>query len=244
MNSRIVALVPMRHNSERVPGKNYRMFAGKPLFHCVITSLLKCDYVEEVVIDTDSPAIIENVTKNFPQVTLLERPDHLRAGTVPMNDVISWDVSQIDADFYLQTHSTNPLLRTETIRSAIAYFLKYHPKCDSLFSVTRLQTRLWDDHNRPVNHDPNILLRTQDLPPIYEENSNIYIFTKGSLKKNNNRIGKKPIIFQIDRQEAIDIDVELDFQIAEFLYKQNYQNNKKPVDNVTKSAYNSALHAI
>ena len=243
MKSRIVALVPMRHNSERVPGKNYRMFAGKPLFHYVLESLLKCNYVEEIVIDTDSPTIIENVSKKFPQVTLLERPDHLRAGTVPMNDILAWDVSQIDADFYLQTHSTNPLLRTGTINRAIEVFLQQYPNCDSLFSVTKLQTRLWDQNGLPINHDPNILLRTQDIPPTYEENSNLYIFTKSSFGENKNRIGKMPIFMEINRREAIDIDEELDFQMAEFLYKQNNQQNKELLDNGTKSAYNSALHA-
>lgn len=221
MKPRIVALVPMRHNSERVPGKNYRMFAGQPLFHCILRSLLKCDYVEEIVIDTDSPAIMKNVSEKFPQVMLLERPNHLRAGTVPMNDVLAWDVSQIEADFYLQTHSTNPLLGSETIKKAIEFFLSHYPHCDSLFSVTRLQTRLWDQKTRPVNHNPKILLRTQDLPPIYEENSNLYIFTSDSLEKNKSRIGNKPIIFETDRREAIDIDEELDFQIAEFLYQKN-----------------------
>jgi CMP-N-acetylneuraminic acid synthetase len=243
MKSRIIALVPMRHNSERVPGKNYRMFAGKPLFHCILVSLLKCDYVEEIVIDTDSPAIMEDVSKKFPQVKLLERPNHLRAGTVPMNDVLAWDVSQIEADFYLQTHSTNPLLRTETIKEAIEFFLRHYPHCDSLFSVTRLQTRLWDQKTRPVNHNPKILLCTQDLPPIYEENSNLYIFTKDSLENNKNRIGDNPIIFEIDRREAIDIDEELDFQIAEFLYQKSYLKKKDPEDNGIKGTYNSTLYA-
>lgn len=222
MKFQIVALLPMRHNSERVPGKNYRMFAGQPLFHCILQSLLKCDYVKEIVIDTDSLPIIEDVTKKFPQVTLIKRPNYLRGATVPMNDIIAWDVSQIEADFYIQTHSTNPLLRSETIKKSIESFLKHYPRCDSLFSVTRLQTRLWDQKIRAINHDPKILLRTQDLSPIYEENSNLYIFTKGSFEKNKNRIGNKPIMFEIDRQEAIDIDEELDFQFAELLYQNCY----------------------
>jgi CMP-N-acetylneuraminic acid synthetase len=243
MKSRIVALVPMRHSSERVPGKNYRMFAGQPLFHCIVRSLLRCDYVEKIVIDTDSPAIMKNVSEKFPQVRLLKRPNHLRAGTVPMNDVLGWDVSQVEADFYLQTHSTNPLLRSDTIKKAIKFFLKNYPQCDSLFSVTRLQTRLWDQKNQPVNHNPKNLLRTQDLPPIYEENSNIYIFTRDSLEKNKNRIGSKPIIFEIDRREAVDIDEEFDFQVAEFFYKKNFFEKEEFEDNGNKRSNNSALYA-
>ena len=89
---------------------------------------------------------------------------------------------------------------------------------DSLFGVTRLQTRLFDHKYKPINHDPNVLLRTQDLPPVYEENSNIYIFTKDVIVNCKNRIGKNPILFQIDREEAWDIDEEIDFKIAELLY--------------------------
>ena len=215
---RIVALVPMRHSSERVPGKNYRDFAGKPLYHHIVNSLLGCDHVTDIVIDTDSPTILDDAAKNFPSVTLLERPQHLRDGETPMNEVILYDVNQVEGDFYLQTHSTNPLLRSETICAAITKFLGAYPEYDSLFGATRLQTRLWDQLAMAINHNPNYLARTQDLPPVYEENSNIYIFTKEILERRHNRLGDRPQIFEIDRIEASDIDEELDFRIAEFLY--------------------------
>lgn len=214
----IVALVPMRHSSERVPGKNYRDFGGKPLYHHIVDSLLECDHVSQIVIDTDSATIMEDAATSFPTVTLLERPEHLRAGETPMNEVILYDVSQVEGDFYLQTHSTNPLLRGETICGAIEAFLEAYPEYDSLFGATRLQTRLWDQLVMAINHNPNYLARTQDLPPIYEENSNIYIFTKDILERRHNRLGDRPQIFEIDRLEAWDIDEELDFQVAEFLY--------------------------
>ncbi|MCK4784990.1 MAG: acylneuraminate cytidylyltransferase family protein, partial [Desulfobacteraceae bacterium] len=137
----MVALVPMRHHSERVPGKNYRPFAGKPLYHHIVERLLACPLVAKVVIDTDSPTIMTDCAQHFPQVRLLERPEHLRADDTPMNEVLLYDVTQVAADYYVQTHSTNPLLRTETITRAIKEFLHSLPKNDSLFSVTRLQTR-------------------------------------------------------------------------------------------------------
>jgi len=168
---KIAAIVPMRHNSERVPGKNYRDFAGKPLYHRVLDSLLACDAISQVVIDTDSPTILEDAAKHYPSVTLFERPEHLQAGEIPMNDVLLNTIGKLDADFFLQTHSTNPLLSAETVQRGVDLFLENYPIYDSLFSVTRLQTRLWDPLSRAVNHNPNILLRTQDLPPIYEENS-------------------------------------------------------------------------
>lgn len=218
--TKIAAIVPMRHNSERVPQKNYRNFADSPLYHRVIESLLSSPLIDQVVIDTDSPFIHEDAAIHFPEVKLLHRPEHLRDGNIPMNDVLLHDVNQIAADFYLQTHSTNPLLGAETINRAVQTFLDNYPVYDSLFSVTRLQTRLWDSLTRAVNHNPAILLRTQDLPPIYAENSCIYIFSKEILKSRHNRIGDRPYMFEIERLEAVDIDEEIDFSVAEFLYLQ------------------------
>src|SRR4051812_23241508 len=215
---KIAAIVPMRHTSERVPGKNYRPFAGKPLYHHIIGSLLSCPRITDVIIDTDSPVIMADAAERFPSVRVIERPDHVRGGMVPTNEVLLYDLKQVPADFYLQTHSTNPLLRPETISRAIESFLSNYPAYDSLFAVTRLQTRLWDQLGQAVNHNPAVLLRTQDLPPIYEENSNLYIFTRQTLEQRRNRIGERPFMFEIDRLEASDIDEELDFQIAEFLH--------------------------
>jgi CMP-N-acetylneuraminic acid synthetase len=214
---KIVAFVPMRHSSERVPGKNYRLFANKPLYHHVVGSLLNCPQITQVCIDTDSPVIIDEVDHYFPSVKVLLRPEHLRDGAIAMNDVLLNSVSQVSSDFYIQTHSTNPLLRPETISKAIDLFLN-SPDHDSLFTVTRLQTRLYDANGNAMNHDPNILLRTQDLPPVFEENSNLYIFSEKILKEKNNRIGYNPLLFEIDRDEAWDIDEEIDFRVAEFLY--------------------------
>ncbi len=215
---RIVALVPMRHKSERVPCKNYRLLDDKPLYHYIIASLLDCPYIAEVCIDTDSPFILSDAAKHFP-LRLIVRPEHLRSEFESMNNILLYDVSQIEADFYLQTHSTNPLLTTETISKAIERFL--HPgEHDSLFGVTRLQARLYDSKGNPVNHDPNVLLRTQDLLPVYEENSTLYIFSKEILQTHKNRIGYKPIMFEVSQKEAIDIDEELDFILAEFFLKQ------------------------
>ncbi|NJL13757.1 MAG: acylneuraminate cytidylyltransferase family protein [Microscillaceae bacterium] len=221
----ITAIVPMRHLSERVPQKNYRLFAGKPLYHHIVGALLDCSLIGQVVIDTDSPFILEDSARYFPEVILLERPENLRDGAIPMNDVLLNTIKKTNADFYLQTHSTNPLLRRQTIQNAIERFQKSYPMYDSLFSVTRLQTRLWDALSRPVNHHPAILLRTQDLPPIYEENSCFYLFSRRILEQRHNRIGERPLLFEIPRNEAWDIDEEIDFKVAEFLHLQNLSSD-------------------
>jgi CMP-N-acetylneuraminic acid synthetase len=215
----------MRHHSQRVPGKNYRPLAGKPLFHHIITSLLTCPEITQVVVDTDSPAITSGLQEHFPQVTILERPERLRADDVATNDVLIYDISQVQADCYLQTHSTNPLLRPETISKAIQTFISNYPVYDSLFSVTRMQTRLWDQSGRAINHDPAILIQTQDLQPVYEENSCLYIFKRQTLLARRTRLGERPMMFEIDPPEAWDIDEELDFQIVEFLMTQGKEGN-------------------
>jgi CMP-N-acetylneuraminic acid synthetase len=219
-NMKITALVPIRHHSQRVPGKNYRPLAGKPLFHHIITTLLACPEISQVVVDTDSPPVIEGLRQHFPAVRILERPEALRADTVPMNEILIYDTSLVEADLYLQTHTTNPLLRPETVSRAIQALLASYPAYDSLFSVTRLQTRLWDQLGRAINHNPAILLQTQDLPPVYEENSCIYIFNREILIKRRNRLGERPLMFAIDAAEAWDIDEELDFTITDFLMRQ------------------------
>ena len=214
---KIVALVPMRHDSKRVPGKNYRPMCGKPLYAHIIETLLSVETINQVVVDTDSTPVIEGLARDYPQVKVLLRPEDLRADTTPTNEILVYDTAQVPADLYLQTHSTNPLLKAETIRRAIEQLRQSFPEYDSLFGVTRLQTRLWDELGRAVNHNPAVLLRTQDLPPIYEENSCIYLFTRDTLISRRNRLGERPMMFEIDASEATDIDVELDFVIAETL---------------------------
>jgi CMP-N-acetylneuraminic acid synthetase len=216
---KIVALVPMRHHSQRVPAKNYRVLAGKPLFHHIIGTLQSVPLINQIVVDTDSGPIMDGLRRHFPKVKVIDRPEALRADTVPMNDILLHDTEQVEADFYLQTHSTNPLLRRETVSRAIQTFLVEYPKRDSLFSVTRLQVRLYDRHRHAINHDPEKLIQTQDLPPVYEENSCLYLFTRANLLKHGHRIGRKPMMFEVDREEAWDIDEELDFEICNFLKK-------------------------
>jgi CMP-N-acetylneuraminic acid synthetase len=217
-SARIIALVPMQHTSERVPGKNFRTFAGSPLYHHIVRTLLSCPSVARVVIDTDSPTIRDDAARAFPQVEALDRPEHLRGGAVPMNEVLVGAVGRLDGEFFLQTHSTNPLLTGGSIERAIGAFFDARGEHDSLFSVTPHRARFWTIGGQPVNHDPSRLLRTQDLPPLLEENSCLYIFSRANLLRRRNRIGERPRLFELDAREAWDIDEELDFQFAEFLF--------------------------
>jgi CMP-N-acetylneuraminic acid synthetase len=219
MMKKIVALVPMRHHSQRVPGKNYRSLAEKPLFHHILETLLSVPEIQEVVVDTDSEPVMDGIRRFFPDVKLIQRPGHLRADDVPMNDILLYDTEQIESDFYLQTHATNPLLKAETVSRAIEAFLLAYPSYDSLFSVTRLQARLYFQDGRAINHNPRQLIQTQDLPPVYEENSCLYLFTRDNLIKWHHRIGATPLMCEIPADEAWDIDEELDFEICDYLLR-------------------------
>lgn len=214
---RTVAIVPMRHSSERVPGKNYRPLGGRPLYHHVIQTLLSVDEIDQVVIDTDSDFIRNDAEGHFPQVQILDRPENLRAGEIPMNDVLLNTIAQLEADLFLQTHSTNPFLQPGTVSAALRA-LEEAPEHDSLFSVTRFQARFWTSSGQPLNHDPSRLLRTQDLDPIYLENSCVYVFTRQVLTERHNRIGWRPLMFELPPEEALDIDEESDFAVAERLW--------------------------
>lgn len=219
MDMKFHALVPMKGHSERVPNKNLKDFNGKPLYHCVVEALLKSKNVDQVIINTDSKEIAEDAKKNFDRIVIVDRPKEIQGDFVSMNKVIEYDLSQVEGEYFLQTHSTNPLLTAETIDQAILAFHRLDEKFDSMFSVTRHQARFFDQNEKPVNHNPEELLRTQDLPPLYEENSNIYLFSRSSFAKTSARIGANPKIFEMDKIEAIDIDEPQDFIIAESLYK-------------------------
>ncbi len=215
--SGVAALVPMRHNSERVPGKNYRMFGDAPLFHHVVRTLLAVPEITEIIIDTDSPTVQEQCAEAFPTVKVIQRPEHLTAGEIPMNTIIEHDLAQTDAEVVLQTHSTNPLLKAETVSRALDIYRT--ESCDSVFTVTRLQQRLWDQDTKPVNHDPKVLLRTQDLAPLYIENSCLFVFERNLIAQTGNRIGPNARMVEMDPIEAMDIDEEPDFLLAEAAWR-------------------------
>lgn len=227
MNIQVTALLPMKGHSERIANKNMRIFAGKPLYHCVARILQESNYISTIVVDTDSQIIAENAKETFSKVKIVDRPKEICGDMVSMNTIIEYDLSVVEGKHFLQTHSTNPLLTQETLEKAINIYFSRLKEYDSLFSVTKLQTRLYWKSGEPVNHNPLELLRTQDLPPLFEENSNIYCFSKQSFfNAHRQRIGLQPQMFVMEPLESIDIDEETDFQIAELLYLRRKNQTK------------------
>ena len=218
---KIAALVPMKGHSERVPHKNIRQLAGKPACHWVLGKLNDCKYIEEIIVDTDDEEIAE-VVKCFSKIKLLKRPDFLLGDMVSIQPLIEYDMQYSKCSYFLQTHSTNPCVELGTYVEAIETFFgqKEH---DALFSVTEIKSRFYWPDGRGINHDPKHLIRTQDLEPIYEENSCFYIFSREANEKVKNRLGSNPLMFRIDSLEAADIDYMDDFYWCEFLLNNKFK---------------------
>jgi CMP-N-acetylneuraminic acid synthetase len=214
---RTVALLPMKANSERVRGKNFREFCGKPLFRWMLDTLLDVPEIDCVIINTDARRVLaDNGLTDGGRVLIRDRKPEICGDAVSMNLVIGDDVSTVEAETYLMTHTTNPLMSAGTVRKALAAFRQAQTsgKADSLFTVDKVQQRFYRADASAVNHDPDNLIRTQDLEPWYMENSNLYIFTRESFSKTNARIGKQPMLYEGPRFESIDIDTPQDWDFA------------------------------
>ncbi len=218
MGERIVALLPMKAHSERVAGKNFRSFNGRPLFRWLLDTLLSVDQISCVVINTDARSILADYRVNEEdRVVLRDRRSEICGDFVSMNRIIEDDLAAVPADIYVMTHTTNPLLSKSTITRALNQFRQARNQgtADSLFAVNQFQSRFYWKDSRPINHDPTRLARTQDLDPVYEENSNLYVFTARSFAATHARIGARPVMFETPRLESFDIDDEESWRLAE-----------------------------
>lgn len=220
MTSNVVALLPMKLNSERVKGKNFKQLVDKPLFRWILDALLTVEEIDKVVINTDAEDTLKACgLENSERVVIRQRKPELCGDTVSMNLILADDIAAVPANHYIMTHTTNPLISAATIRAGLQQYLA-DTKHDSLFSVNKFQTRFYREDGSAVNHDPDNLIRTQDLEPWYEENSCLYYFTAESFAKTNARIGQKPAMFTTPALESVDIDEPHDWIIAEALAKQ------------------------
>lgn len=228
-SDRCVVLLPMKANSQRVKGKNFKPLHGKPLFAWILDSLLAVDEIDQVVINTDARHILaENGLTESDRVLIRDRKPELCGDTVSMNLILADDIAAIPAETYLMTHTTNPMLSPETIAAALAEYRAgvASGTADSLFTVNKIQTRFYRADASPVNHDPNNLIQTQDLEPWFEENSNLYIFSSNSFAATKARIGRKPLLYEMDKLEAIDIDTPEDWALAEAIAQLSLKHTK------------------
>ncbi len=215
---KIDIFIPLKGKSQRVPGKNMRPFGGRPLFHTIVATLEQAERVGGIYIDTDSEVIAESAA-TFDTVTVIMRKPELLGHDVSVNWLIKDFLVDHPGIAHLgQTHCTNPLLSAATIDAAVgAYF--DDDEATSLFTVDRIQARLYDKDLTALNHNPDELLPTQDLDPIYLENSNLYLFERNAFFEEDARITSKTMIWEMDPYESVDIDEEKDFRMAEALHR-------------------------
>lgn len=217
---KVTALIPIKINSERISGKNFRLFNGVPLYTIVLNTLESCSSIDKVIVNTDSEEVKNYILQNLKKTIAIDRPQNLLGDMVVMNTLIEHDIAFSENEHFFQTHCTNPLLTEKTITKAINEYFSSLDKFDSLLSVTRIQARTYWKNGTPINHNLSDMKRTQDLDAVFEENSNFFIFSKTSFKNvSNSRIGKNPKLFEINKVEAIDIDYEEDFLLAELIHK-------------------------
>jgi CMP-N-acetylneuraminic acid synthetase len=208
------AFLPLKYKSERVDNKNFRIIDDKPLFFYILETISSIELIDEIVIDFDNKSVVENVEKLFKNITFVKRSKNLLDPYESVNNLIKDNLKNFKNNFIIQTHVTNPLITKNTIESALN---KYLNNKNPLFSVTKYQSRFYDSNIKPINHKIDELLPTQHLPPVYEENSNFYIFSKSQFKEAYSRINNSSKIFEIPFLESIDIDNEEDLDLVKKL---------------------------
>ena len=212
---KVVALIPIKLGSKRVPQKNIKpFFDGTPLMHFIQRTCLKCSLIDEIYIYCSDDSVKDYI---IPGVNYLKRPVELDDDDKNANDLIRSFMNEVDADIYVNAHTTSPFAKAETIDDCIGKVAS--GEYDSAFCAENIKTFMWSE-GKPINFDPSHFPRTQDLPDIYGETSIAYVFTKESFIKNGRRLGEKPYIKEVGKIEAMDIDYPEDFEIANAVYKE------------------------
>lgn len=212
--------IPVKHESQRIPGKNFRPILGKPLW---VRCVHRFEEYFTLYINTDSPDIIKEVEedKKFGwRVHARRRENYLCGHDVSVNKLINHFVSSelmvLSDDIVVQIHVTSPFLTPETVMRAVSYIKD--EGYDSVVGCNVLQSRLWREEGElglvPVNHDPRYLHPTQHLPPFYEENSALYAFRVSAFETCRNRICFKPKFMPIGFPENVDVDTEENWQMV------------------------------
>jgi len=226
--------IPIKHESIRVPEKNFRKLGGEPLWMRCLRRFAEFD----LYVDTDSAALLQDIPREFPDVTVYQRPEELRGHGISVNKLIAEFVKRHceGEEIVAQIHVTSPFLTPLTLRMAWQH-LEDHSvdgvqdiRKGSVAGATINQSRFWFQnsllHCMPVNHNPMDLLPTQELTPLYEENSSYYMFhVDDFLAAHDNRLGTKPYFVGVQYPEYIDIDTEDDWSLCEAIY---WQTLKRP----------------
>ena len=208
-----VAMIPIKLNNERVPGKNIKKFEdGTPLMSLIQKACLGAKKVDEVYVYCSNPNVKDYLEDG---VKYLQRPDFLDTNKVNCNDIIREFMKEVDADIYVVSHATGPFTQSNSIDACVDAVAS--GEYDSAFLARRLQEFLWCK-GTAMNFDIQHFPRTQDLEPIYSEAPGAYVFSKDTFTKYDRRVGMHPYIHEISEIESRDIDYPDDFDIANAIY--------------------------
>lgn len=205
---KVVAFVPIKLNSERLPNKNILPIMSKPLSWHILNTLSKVKGIDEVYVYCSDEKIKDYIPEN---ITYLKRDKSLDGNLVKGFDIYESFINEIDADIYILSHTTSPFLKVATVENALKMMLE--KDYDSAFSAEKVQTFAWYK-DKPINYDINNVPRTQDMEPIYVETSGFFMFKKEVFTEHRRRIGFNPYIQEVDSIEAIDIDTKEDYDFA------------------------------
>lgn len=211
---KIISVIPIKKNSERVPGKNLRKINNKSLYEITLEKMSKCNF-DNVFVDTDSDEIKDYCMKH--SIDIIDRLPELAKNTANGNDLLNYHASIIEADIYFQIFITSPLLSIKTINTCIDV-MKNKPEFDSVLTVEEIYSWFWFD-NAPVNYDPKVLPRSQDARPIIKETTGLYGIRKSSLLRKKCRIGDSPYFYKSPLNETIDLDTEIDFDNLSLIFE-------------------------
>lgn len=220
MRQKVVAFVPIKLNSQRLPKKNILSILERPLCWHILNSLCQAKNIDEIYVYCSD----EIIKKYIPEkVIFLRRDKRLDGNLIKGFDIYKSFIEEIDADIYILAHTTSPFLRTITIEAALNKML--YEDYDSAFSAQKIQTFAWYN-GEPINYNLSDVPRTQDMEPIYVETSGFFMFRKEVFTEYRRRIGFKPYIQEVDNIEAIDIDTKEDYEFA-LLISQNIEKGSK-----------------
>lgn len=210
---RVVAFVPLKLNSQRAPGKNLRLLGDKPLFHWILDSLLQVKTLDEVYVFASADWFADSRTYfSDSQVTLLERPMILDSPKVSGSDIYRTFASLVKSDLYLLAHATSPFLAPSTVDACIDAVV--NGNFDSALTVNRHQTYVRDFQGEPINFSADEMPPTQILDPVFSDTSGLYLFD-ASCAATGQRTGRHPFMKEVRFPEALDIDDQEDFMLAE-----------------------------
>lgn len=213
---KIKVLIPVRAGSERVKNKNIKPFAGSNLLSIKIQQMNSIKEIDGVIVNSNSDEML-NIAKELGAETV-KRDEYYATSSVPMNEVYKNMAENCDCDVILFADATNPLVTTKTINNCIKSYFDNLDKYDSLTTVNEIKQFMWQN-GRPINYDKNQKPRSQDLPDIVALNHAVSIIPKNLMIEKMDIIGERPLLYKIDSLEATDIDTELDFEFAEYMYR-------------------------